>query len=538
MSAGSTSILIVDDEQGMRDLLRWTLAGRGHQVVEAACSSAALAEIQKAEFDLVIADVVMPGQSGIDLLGIIKETAPDTEVVMLTAYADTAKAIECLQKGAFDLIQKPFDTNELVVAVDRALERRQLRAATALLRTSQAIFAAREPQSLPKTIIEVAIQVMDADDVSLMLAEGDRDLYLACSHGLSPQVQTQTRLAFGERVAGRVAVIREPVIITDGLASDPRFADVPSNERVRSSIVYPLLAGERLVGVLSISRIANERPYRRQDLERAAVLASQVLLALENARLIRQIAVSERLVSMGQAAAWITHEINNPLSYMLMLCDTLDLRVTELAAEPGVKDEAELRRVIEEFRRDIGQARECTSRIHGIVRDARLLASGDAGLLLPVDLNDVVRSALRLSSVEILRARATVTPRLGTDTKVLGNAGRLCQVFLNLVVNAVQAASRSNQRPNAESIQVTVSTERQGDRILAQVLDSGSGIAPEHLSRIFEPFFTTKEPGSGTGLGLSISREIVRQHNGEIRVASILGRGTTFTVDLPSTPEN
>lgn len=246
------SVLIVDDEQGIRDLLTWELEGHGYQVVAAADGAGALQALAHAEFDLVISDVRMPGLSGLELLRKAKELAPDTDVLIASAFADPEYTLECLRGGAFDFIQKPFDANHLLATVERALERRQLREAAALCETSRAILGSLETQHLPERIVEVARRVMNADDVSLMLPDPDGRLYIAHSHGLTAEVQAEVRVALGERVAGRIAALRTPVLIADGLLIEPMFRDVPSFGRVRSSIIFPLTAGERLVGVLNI----------------------------------------------------------------------------------------------------------------------------------------------------------------------------------------------------------------------------------------------------------------------------------------------
>ncbi|MBI3178368.1 MAG: response regulator, partial [Deltaproteobacteria bacterium] len=281
------SILVADDEVGVRDLLKWELGGSGYDVTVVANGHEAVEALRRAEFDLVISDVRMPGITGLEVLKATKELAPDTEVLIATGYADLETAVACVRGGAFDFVQKPLDMNGLLATVARALERRRLRAATALYQASQTIFATKEAFRLPEAIVAVAMKVMAADDVSVMVPEAGNQLRLLHSHGLAPELQAEVRAAIGERVAGRVAQSREPALLPDGLGQDARFADVPTFGRVRSSIVYPLFAGDRLLGVLNISRLQNPKPFRKEDLERASVLAAQVTLALENVRLIQ-----------------------------------------------------------------------------------------------------------------------------------------------------------------------------------------------------------------------------------------------------------
>jgi signal transduction histidine kinase len=177
----------------------------------------------------------------------------------------------------------------------------------------------------------------------------------------------------------------------------------------------------------------------------------------------------------------------------------------------------------------VADALEGSRRASTIVRDLRIFARGNDDVKKSAfDVNDAIRMALRMAQHE-LKHRATVVTQLGEIPQVVGQLTEVSQVFLNLLVNAAHAILPGNPRSN----RVHVVTAVAGERALAKVSDTGSGIAPEALPRIFEPFFTTKPAGVGTGLGLAISRDIVCRIGGEIRVESAVGRGTTFTVDLP-----
>ena len=515
------SILVADDEPGILDMLRWELGNCGHDVSTASNGAEAVEHVRRAEFDVVLSDVRMPCLSGLEVLKATKAISPDTEVIVATGYAELDAAVECVRGGAFDFVQKPFDRDVLLATVAKALERRQLRAATALFQASRAILSTEDPQRLPSVIIDIAMRVMAADDVSLMLPGSDGTLYIAESHRLTPVLQG---VATGAQVAQRVAASRRPALIEDDLATDPRFSGVQSFDGVRSSIVYPLTAGDRLVGVLNINRVSAPRPFRKQDLERASVLAAQVLLALENRRLLHSVATSERLAGIGQVAASVAHEINNPVACLLASHAFLRAQLEEL----GHVDARGGGAFVEQVREVLADAEEAATRIRDIVRDMRSLARNE-DKPTAIDINEAIRSALRLARAEI-RHRATVVTVFGADVDVLGNAGRLSQVLVSLLVKAAQAIG---DRPG-QSHQIKVVSRREGDRVVAEVSDTGCGILPEHLPRLFEAFFTTKGATSGTGLGLSISRDLVRRCGGELRVQSSTGQGTTFSIELPA----
>jgi CheY-like chemotaxis protein len=176
------------------------------------------------------------------------------------------------------------------------------------------------------------------------------------------------------------------------------------------------------------------------------------------------------------------------------------------------------------------EARHGTERVSTIVRDLRAFARTDQESTTSVDLRRVLGSALRVASAQI-DGVARVVEHYEPAPTVQGNAARLEQVFLNLLINAAQSFSSSPSPDN----EIRVVVRSQGQRVISEISDNGAGIDPELLSRVFDPFFTTK-PGVGTGLGLPICHSIVTRLGGEIDVDSAVGRGTTFRVSLPARP--
>ncbi len=304
--------------------------------------------------------------------------------------------------------------------------------------------------------------------------------------------------------------------------------------------------------------MATTRPFRQADLGLAGLLANQAVLALENARLFRdlqrrlrelqdaqaRLVESERLAAIGQLSAAIAHEINNPASYILSnlfsATEVLEeVRELCLAVDRGEAPGALRSRLeaiggleaMDDLVLSMQEAREGAVRIREILRDVRALARSDEPEAAPFDLNESIRSALRLGRAAV-QGRARVEAHLVPGVQLFGAPGRLSQVFLNLLVNAAQAISDVP----GETHRITITSRRQGDRVLVRVSDTGPGIPAHILERIFEPFFTTKRPSSGTGLGLSISRDTVRDLGGELTVDSVEGVGTTFTLSLPALP--
>jgi PAS domain S-box-containing protein len=236
----------------------------------------------------------------------------------------------------------------------------------------------------------------------------------------------------------------------------------------------------------------------------------------------RRLFAATRLASVGTLAAGVAHEINNPLTY---LTANLTIAAEQLAGGAPV----EARR--EDLRELLEEARDGADRIAAIVRSMRALGGPErGGEAREVDVRTELLAALQMVRNQIVqRARLEVQvdeglPRTRARTNELG------RVFLNLLVNAAQAIPEGSP----DDHRITVKASRRDDSIVVEVVDTGTGIAPELRDRIFEPFFTTKAVGVGTGLGLSIAASIVESAGGAVEVDSEVGRGATFRVVLPA----
>ena len=234
-----------------------------------------------------------------------------------------------------------------------------------------------------------------------------------------------------------------------------------------------------------------------------------------------QLMVSDRMASVGMLAAGVAHEINNPLACVVanleLSCQAMDER--PVAADPIVA---------QEVRAMLGDARGAANRVRQIVSDLKMFSRDEDTRALTADLRSVLESTVRMAWNEI-RHRARLVVEYGDTGLVEGSDSRLGQVFLNLLVNAAQAIPEGDADGNIIRI---ASRKDLSGRVVVDISDSGSGIAPENLRHLFTPFFTTKEPGVGTGLGLPICHRIIMGLGGELLVRSELGKGTTFTVIL------
>ncbi len=233
----------------------------------------------------------------------------------------------------------------------------------------------------------------------------------------------------------------------------------------------------------------------------------------------RKLIQTDRLASLGQLAASVAHEINNPLSGVLNLSMLMQRILTEDGIPPAR---------LAEFREYLAQVSGETARAGRIVTDLLAFSRRSAPRRGPEDLNALVRKTVSLVDHKLHMLNVAVLCKLDMDMpRVPCDASQIQQVILNLVLNASEAIT------DAGSVVVTTRVAKPGESVQLIVSDSGSGIPPEVLPRIFDPFFTTKEEGKGVGLGLAVVYGIVQSHGGDVEVTSRPGHGTEFCVTLP-----
>jgi PAS domain S-box-containing protein len=304
------------------------------------------------------------------------------------------------------------------------------------------------------------------------------------------------------------------------------------------------LAGqERVVVVVrDISRRKAQEEELRQNLERQVQLNKK----LEEAH--NQLLQSEKLASIGQLAAGVAHELNNPIGFVhsnlgsldgylkdlfaiIDACEVVDPRSAgecpQLAAVHRLMTEKDYTYIKTDIAALMAESKDGLARVRKIVQDLKDFSRVGEAEWQWADLRKGLDSTLNIVWNE-LKYKCKVNKEYGELPDIHCLPSQLNQVFMNLLVNAGQAI--------VERGEITIRTGQDGDRVWVEVADSGAGIPQENLNRIFEPFFTTKPVGKGTGLGLSLSYGIVVKHRGRIEVTSEVGKGSTFRVVLPIDP--
>jgi signal transduction histidine kinase len=252
----------------------------------------------------------------------------------------------------------------------------------------------------------------------------------------------------------------------------------------------------------------------------------------------KRLVQSEKLASLGELAAGVAHEINNPVGYVSSNLTTLQkyLAVYEKVLDAPEADSADMaalkKKLNYAFIRDdlqnlVKETQEGVGRVKAIIQDLKDYARTNAAThYVASDIQVGLKSTLNIARIQ-LKNRADVRLELGNLPLVECAPAQIDQVFLNLIVNAAQAM------PEGKMGLIDIRTDCNSEQVWIEVKDNGPGIAPDVLKKIFDPFFTTKDPGTGTGLGLSVSQNIIQQHGGTLTVDSTVGVGTTFKITLP-----
>jgi signal transduction histidine kinase len=438
-----------------------------------------------------------------------------------------------------------------------------------LYQIGRAVAGASDREASHQAVLEHLARGFDAASGCLALTEPDgRHLRIVAGLKLPPGVINST-VDFGERILGWVAENAAPVLLNGDVSKDKRFRNLTARRQSGIPMVamcLPLRVEGRVVGVLSLNREVGSAPFLEPDLDHATGIADLVAIVIENAALHAeqtrrigeltqlnarlneaqsQLLQSEKMASIGQLAAGVAHEINNPVGYVNSNIGTLQQYVNDLfrlmtvyeQAEAALPADSPIRAELGVYRQaiDINFLREDTlnlvkesqeglTRVRKIVQDLKEFSHVDRAEWQETDLHQGLDSTLNIVNNE-LKYKAEVVKEYGQLPPVQCIPSQLNQVFMNLLVNAAQAIEKRGT--------ITIRTGAEDDGVYVEISDTGKGMTPEVQKRIFEPFFTTKPVGKGTGLGLSLSYGIVQKHHGRIEVSSVPGQGTTFRIRVP-----
>ncbi|WDT75346.1 MAG: ATP-binding protein [Candidatus Manganitrophus sp.] len=490
------------------------------------------AALDRQRWDIVFGDYSMPHFDGVSALNLLRKRGLDIPFIFVSGTIGEDTAVDSMRNGANDYVMKG-NFKRLIPAVDRELreaaERRERRWAEAALRQNEDYFQSLiEHSSDIITVIDVMGGILyDSPSVERVLGYRQGALVgqniFQCVHPDDiPHLMEAVRK--GSQELEKAFLVEFRFRHRDG--SWRLLESMGRGHRNHSGAV---------IGIIN-SRDITRRKRAEEELHAA------------QAHLLQ----SEKMASLGQLAAGVAHEINNPVGFVSSNLRTLEEYMAELiqlisgygsllaVVERGEGDavEGERKRVrslekevnvgflLEDLSRLVAESLDGMERIRQIIKDLKEFSHVDQGERMRMNLNQGIESTLNIVWNE-LKYKAEVIKELGEIPEILCYPQQINQVFMNLLVNAAHAIRERGK--------IWIRSRVEGDWIVVEIEDTGCGISEEHVKKIFDPFFTTKPVGKGTGLGLSVSYGIVQTHNGKIEVESAVGKGTKFRLLLPMT---
>ncbi len=517
------TILTIDDEQLVRRSFRLFLEDIGYKVLEAESGRQGLEQAARHHPDLILLDLRMPDLDGLKTLSQLQQELAQIPVVVISGTGDIRDVVEALRRGAWDYLTKPL-TNMTVLehAVERSLERARLRKENLAYQKSLESKVQKRTHELEEACrqLDTSKQTLEALFQAAPLAV----ILLDSRH----HVTLWNRGA--EHLFGWLASDVEGSLcpLFEGLDTKARAAISRRGLSGQEQILYNR-GGEKLTVSLSTAGL----DHNHHETGGMVLLLENIT---EKKRLQSEADRANRLASLGQLAAGVAHEINNPNGLVLLNMPTLhDILTDALTELSQLKPEARVGGLsIDRARNLVPQLTEemedAARRIRQIVEDLKDFASRDArDSAINFDLNRSAEKALRLANNTIKKATDCFSCDLGTPLPpVRGNPQRIEQVIVNLLVNACEALPQ-----RSAALKLMTRVDKTKGQVDLQVIDQGCGIRPEDMKHITDPFFTTRRESGGTGLGLSVSARIVREHGGQLHFDSQPGKGTCATLRLP-----
>jgi len=548
-SLDASTILIVDDTPANIALLVDYLEDNGFRVAVAQDGAEGLQRAEFTEPDLILLDVMMPGMDGFETCRRLK-AAPKTReipVIFMTALTDAGEKVNAFGVGAVDYVTKPFDIEEVLARVKTHLSlramRRQLQTQNILLQQEIAVRLEAE-RALRLTQFSV-------DRATFAVVWITPDGSVAYANEAACALLNYTREEF---LKLSMADVEEGVTAENwwenwAYIKGRRHYTNETRVRARDGAILPIeatmnyLAFDGREYAIAYVRDVSERKRAEQTLNESYRKLKESNRRLEE--MYQQLLQSEKLASIGQLAAGVAHEVNNPIAFVHANLSTLQdyvngllqLIATYERAEPLLAGRDETLAEFERLRRQIDfphlradvrelleESQDGVQRVRRIVQDLKDFSRVGEVERQTFDLHAGLDSTLNIVRHE-LKQKAEVIKQYGELPAIEGVPAQVNQVLLNLLVNAAQAIESDGR--------IVIRTSHEDDWVWVEIEDNGRGIPADNMTRIFEPFFTTKPVGMGTGLGLSLSYGIVTQHGGRIEVASQVGSGSTFRVWLP-----
>ena len=506
------AIVLIDDEEDIREVMSVALADAGYEVRAAADGEMGLRLCAETAPQIVITDIRMPGMDGLQVLERLKKQFPDIEVIVATAFGEMQLAIRALQLDASDFIPKPIGSDNLLLALERARERyttrRRLKDYTLLLEKEKA----ETSQQLLKTIAFQRNLIENSMDG--ILGVDEQQVVMIYNRSMEQLLGFPRDQVLHQMVLSRFFPAAEAARFHSELRSE-RFGG--KNRLFLFETLLKTESGREIPVQVSAATLADDGREAGlvgffRDLREVRRLERELA---DQARILHQ----DKMVSLGRLAASVVHEINNPLSGIL---NYLRLMARLLQQGPFTDERRD------KFARYLNIAETETGRCSQIVSNLLSFSRRSPAAFAPVDVADLMRRCILLSQHKLelsqIRLESKIQPNLPA---VEGDFSHLQQCVINLIFNAIDAM------PQGGTLTLEAQADNRMQTVSIRVKDTGPGIPAEHLSSLFEPFFTTKNDGHGLGLGLSTVYGIVERHHGRVEARNPDEGGALFEITLP-----
>jgi signal transduction histidine kinase/DNA-binding NarL/FixJ family response regulator len=520
MDVPQMNVLLVEDNPGDARLIRAMLDELSHEpvhLVRVERLAAGLDYLRHSNVDVVLLDLGLPDSQGLETFVQVRDTVPRLPIVVLSGHTDTSLALHAVRQGAQDyLLKGHVDAELLMRALRHAVEhKRILEHQRYLSDASRALAGSLDYQATMERVARLPVPLM-AEACVLELRDEDRSEPWLVVHAVDPACAERLREASESARAARTCL--EPEV-----GVPPAFARLG----FAACLVVPLSADGRVLGSLSLLRNAERSGFSAEEAEMLDELALRSALALDNARLHRELQVAIRL--RDEVLASTSHDLRSPLSGIKL--QGVRLR-RQLLADPAAVD-AELH---ERVALGLDEIDATITRSLGLLQELLDAASLQAGRQLQLDLRptDLVALARRVVGEHQARTGYHQLRVEASDQALVGewDVTRLGRVVDNLLSNAV----KYSPRPDTITVALAREVGAIHDWAALRVQDHGVGIPPGELRYVFDRFYrgsNVPREIRGVGIGLSGVRQIVEQHGGHISVDSQEGVGSTFTVRLP-----